>query len=203
MPKMTTNDWNKMVMNAVRKSCLAMAWVPAKNCSLGSRVRRIIKDLDRVFNKSMQSGFNPTMFVYLVPATPGDLQKLKDLTVQRRKEVKKSKEDEYQHVRLLHTREGMADIKYSIIDGAHRCTWLQRREGRADEEDKKEWALEMNHVQAYLMDPHDLDSIKLAHAINQVTHSVVPLGECGDLQSMSMYVNVSNFDLQTMSVNNQ
>ena len=186
---MTTQDWNKIVASGLQ-ACICDIWVPVKNCVLGTRVRGIMKELDEFMTSCMSSGFNPGQHVYLWPEKQEDI----DLLMTKSQELKAIGDHHPDQIMTLnHKDEGMEDIKYKIIDGAHRITWLQNRERDASDEEKSKWSARMNHVKAFIINPTSVDLIKLAHAINQVTHSNVPICACGDLQSMNQYLQVSGF----------
>ena len=186
---MTTQDWNKIVGEGL-SSCICDIWVPVKNCVLGTRVRGIMKDLEEFFTTCMNSGFNPGQHVYLWPDTQEDMKFL----IKKSKSIRSARNDHLdQIIQLNHKDPGMEDISYKIIDGAHRITWLQNRVRDASDEEKSKWSTRMNHVKAFIINPTSVDLIKLAHAINQVTHSNVPICACGDLQSMNQYLQVSGF----------
>ena len=187
---MTTQDWNNIVAEGL-SSCICDIWVPVKNCVLGTRVRGIMRDLEEFFTTCMNSGFNPGQHVYLWPDTPKDM----DLLITKSKELKAiggHHPDQIMNINFQNP--GLGHIKYKIIDGAHRITWLQNRERDTSDEEKSKWSTRMNHVKAFIINPTSgVDLIKLAHAINQVTHSNVPICACGDLQSMNQYLQVSGF----------
>ena len=65
----------------------------------------------------------------------------------------------------------MSSIKYKIIDGAHRITCMQRNMVKATDQVKESWKdnIQKTHVMAMILDATDVDTVKLAYALNQVT----------------------------------
>ena len=204
MPRHTKEesaDWNSIVTATVRDKCLAMAWVPVTNCVLGTQIRLIVKDLDSFMDKPMKGGFNPNEKVYLMPSTDEELGKLKEI----RKEVRNRagnrplSMDEYPMLPDDYVSEensiAMSSIKYKIIDGAHRITWMQRNMLKATDQDKESWKdnIQKTHAMAMILDSTGVDTVKLAYALNQVTHTVVPLSSVtGRMHMMAKYLQVSN-----------
>ena len=187
---MTTQDWNKIVALGLQ-ACICDIWVPVKNCVLGTRVRGIMKELDEFMASCMSSGFNPGQHVYLWPDKQEDIEVLIQQSKLQRS-IGRHHPDQIMSINFQN--EGLGDIKYKIIDGAHRITWLQNRERDTSDEVKSKWNFRMDHVNAFIINPTSgVDLIKLAHAINQVTHSNVPICACGDLQSLNQYLQVSGF----------